>query len=382
MREIILLENLTGKKVILESQDLSLILSKIRDKTHPEYIKRINSFVDFNVDTDTIIKAEYDRMKTGLEHIQFDFGQSTEDKMREIIKRDNLNVSIGDFCDQYGTKVDDFWYSILHKLNWGEKISPKLVNKMNAYEKEIYENQIAIKPDTELAKAVKEKLEKIKSRIVKKEPASVGREREQQSIKGKLNPNLRIVIDEIAEEFRKVIERDLNTNLLNIADKFLEKFPSGKPTFEEYKNEYHNPTTRRWSDGDIKNSGLIEQVRGNEFELKSNYKDIAAKRANVASYEIIKSFQSKMYDKLGGFLNDLGKEFDVEHSGRLDTNDIHFKFVDGSKFSIRNKIVQKFRDGNFYHAYPTTFHDAYLSNGQKIGQPSEYTIKAAFLAAQ
>jgi hypothetical protein len=91
-------------------------------------------------------------------------------------------------------------------------------------------------------------------------------------------------------------------------------------------------------------------------------------------------FIRKMYDKIGGLVSDIDKDFRANVVGSdMSYNDINFIFNDNSKFSIRNQIVSKISNqGTFFYTYPTTFHDAYLPDGEKIPNPNEYSVKNAF----
>ncbi len=394
------LERISGRKIILKEADVSGIMDRLDDKaktsTSPyvqQDLQSLRKFVDFNPETDTLIKSEYERIKEALNKwVRFNLGKNTMEKTEEIANREGLpfkNFSM--FAKENGTTPPkETWRTILDMLYWGDKIPASYIKLMNPIEKEVYDYQNSSKPDTELYNAVKEKLALVKTRIVKREPKSVSVARHREEIKGALNPHLREVIDNIAEEFRKVVEEDNYNYYMKLIEIFKKDFGSNEATTEQYRAKYYKADPKRpdkdwagkWSDQELKYSHLFN-YSPTEIKIKSDAETIARKQAIENSEAIKKNFQAKMYDKLSGFLTELGKEFDITYKGKMRVNDIYFKFTDGSRFSIRNQIVSHFRwPGGFYYSYPTTFHDAYLPNGVKINQPSEYTIKKAFLDYQ
>lgn len=385
------LERLSGKKVFLKEADISPIMDRIDDKIKSSsnpYVQHdlelLRKFVDFNPETDTLIKAQYIKIKEALERfVKYNFGIPVRDFIKSVVERDGLTYSTpSEFAKSYGTKTEN-WYTILDVLLWGDRVLPKYVKMMNPLEKEIYDFINSPKPDSELYRNVKEKLALVKTRIVQREPKAVSVAREREVIKGALNPHLREVIDSIAEEFRKVVEEDTFTYYMKLAEDFKKDFSGNKATEDQYRKKYYkeiNPRRGEWLDEELVKTGLIQRASDGGRELRPDVESFSRKKANEISHIIMAKFQAKMYDKLSGFLTELGKDFDVSYKGRLRTNEIHFKFTDGSRFSIRNQIVSHYKyPGGYYYSYPSTFHDAYLANNVKISQPSEYTIKKAFL---
>jgi hypothetical protein len=197
-------------------------------------------------------------------------------------------------------------------------------------------------------------------------------EKELQQIKGKINPEIKTAIDEIAENFRIVIEEKELNYFTRYINEFKEKYPNGMTSSEFYyerKNDFIKTAIFHFV---FHEKGITK--------LKPNYTELAAKEANQVSKETITKWQVKMYDKLGGFLNDLNKKFTTDVIGKkMNENDIFFKFEDGSRFSIRNSIVPKVSNkGTYFYTYPTTFHNAVLANGEKVANPNELTVKQAF----
>jgi tRNA nucleotidyltransferase (CCA-adding enzyme) len=143
------------------------LLPLILENTNQSYVRQIENFIDFNPETDTIIKAEYDRMKYAVnDHLKLYSKIGTTDFIREIIKRENLNTSPAEFAKQYGTPVGNT--TIIWEMMWGGKLQKSWIPLMNNYEKEIYEYQQQPDPLQPLADAVKEKLALIRTKIGKK----------------------------------------------------------------------------------------------------------------------------------------------------------------------------------------------------------------------
>jgi hypothetical protein len=229
-------------------------------------------------------------------------------------------------------------------------------------------------PNLEELNELAQKIEEIR-KVVQPTPQEK-KDREVRVIKGRINPEIQNAIDEIAENFRKVIEENEYERFIRYIESFKQKFPNGA-----------NDNDKR----DRKNEFLFHAV--SYFLIKQNLNlynspsiimDNAEEKARKIAYNIsvdtIKSWQFKMYNKLGGFMSELNKKFKTTVLGnRLRENDIIFNFEDESKFSIRNKIVDKVSHlGTYFYTYPTTFHNAYLPDGTKIANPNEYTVKKAF----
>lgn len=203
------------------------------------------------------------------------------------------------------------------------------------------------------------------------------REQELKAIKGKVNPEIKTAIDEIAEDFRKVIEEKEYAYYLKVAKLFNEKFPDGisSKDYYERKNAYYREVI-----GFLLKKKDERSYIDHTYILTDNYEQKAKERATKISIETIAQWQGKMYNKLGGFISELNKKFTTSVIGRtMGEHDIIFKFDDGSRFSIRNQIVSKISNkGTYFYAYPTTFHNAFLPDGSRIAQPSEFTVKDAF----
>jgi len=217
-----------------------------------------------------------------------------------------------------------------------------------------------------------DKLEKIRKVVAPTGEEKRGKAIEQ--IKGKINPEIKNAIDEIAENFRVTIEKNEYQWYLRKFAEFYKEFPEGANYTQYNDKKYRSIFTELGSFIYI----VIHPFR--LFSIIPNAEEKAAKLANKKSYIIIASWQGKMYNKLGGFMSELNKKFTTDVVGRGPReNDIYFKFENGAKFTLRNKIVDKISHlGTYFYTYPTTFHSAFLANGDKIANPNEFTVKDAF----
>ena len=204
--------------------------------------------------------------------------------------------------------------------------------------------------------------------------------RELKVIKGRVNPEIKKAIDEIGESFRVTIEENEFNHLTRVAEQFKLTYEKGMPT--NLAHDRRNPN--RWMASIL--SPYISSKNestghyDNTYRLVPDYKNKMNKDAKDISEQVIASWQSKMYNKLGGFMQELNQEFTTKVTGKRERqSDILFKFKDGAQFKIRNQIVGKMSPlHNYFYTYPTTFHDAILPDGSKIKNPNEFNVKKAF----
>lgn len=196
-------------------------------------------------------------------------------------------------------------------------------------------------------------------------------------IKGAVNPEIKKAIDEIAESFRQYIEDKEYDWAIGIGESFEKHYPNGAD--EKEYNDKKNRAYFRYVGPFLKRT---QDTYGNNrmYNIIPDLETKARSRAILISQETIKAWQLKMYNKLGGFISDLNKKFKTFVTGdRMGYNRITFKFDDGSNFTLQNQIVGKQSHlGNYFYAYPSTFHNAYLPDGSKIANPNEFTVKNAF----
>jgi len=204
--------------------------------------------------------------------------------------------------------------------------------------------------------------------------------RELKRIKGRVNPEIKKAIDEIAEGFRITIEENEFNHLTRVAEQFKLTYEKGMPT--DLAHDRRNPNRwmasilSRYLSSKNESTGRYD----NMYRLIPDYENAMRKDAKDISEQVIASWQGKMYNKLGGFMQELNQEFTTKVLGKRERqNDILFKFKDGSQFKIHNQVVGKMSHlHNYFYTYPTTFHDAILPNGTKIKNPNEFNVKKAF----
>ena len=213
-----------------------------------------------------------------------------------------------------------------------------------------------------------------------------------EQIKGELDPALDREITRLKEKWRPVIY-DHTLQYLKaqreMASNFLDTIGWGGPVpprrsdqeaFEKYERE----------------CGIIARylkkgVITRESTGRSTYYLLVGDHplegwAKLSADQESEDFHFKMASKLGGLVTDIGKTLQsVEdwagqgHSPFEST--MRFRFSDGSNFLLKNSIVASVSPlGTFFYRYPSTFHDAYNAKNEKIANPDEYNVKAAFIA--
>jgi len=146
-------------------------------------------------------------------------------------------------------------------------------------------------------------------------------------IKGAVNPEIKKAIDEIAESFRQYIEDKEYQWALDIRESFNKHYPNGAN--ETDYNDKKNRSYFRYVSTFLKRT-QDERGFNRMWNIIPDLETKARARAILVSQETIKSWQLKMYNKLGGFVSDLHKKFKTSVAGdRIGYNRITFKFEDG-----------------------------------------------------
>lgn len=117
----------------------------------------------------------------------------------------------------------------------------------------------------------------------------------------------------------------------------------------------------------------------NDMAIKVVRKDIDSyikERIDDDTKDMFESFLSKQTKKT----DDIIKGRNVFVKGRIRDNllegDINFILDDGSKFDMRFQVISKYSSqGKFFYQFPTTFHNAFMKNGEQIKNPSEKRLK-------
>lgn len=366
----------------MKVETINWIIEQVNDKaivktktTRAKVINAVELISTFSDDNLTMEKKELTKHLNLLDKVcgtyyGIRYSSINSDERYEIL--DTLAQSRGAnrYFDIYSDK-DSITNMISHFSHYGIASIQYNYNKIKGVELNDIEKEYISKfyPNMEKWVELLEKITEIKHYF---NPTKEEKEaRKLKEIKGSVNTELKKAIDEIAEKFRKNIEEKHRENYYKRIDNFIEKYPSGLSINNDRKIKDYA-------------SSLFKFIkRDNETDLYiilPNAKEIASKMAKDESDEIIVSWQIKMYNKLGGdFINTFNNNFETFVSGDFNYNDILFKFSDGSSFVLRNNIVSKFSNiGTFFYTFPTTFHDAYLPDGEVVKSPDEYSVKKAF----
>jgi hypothetical protein len=344
-----------------------------------KYTGFLNQLDDFTESNQTIEKKELTKIKNSFDRLYGDY-YGGDKVFHEKRKKDLEQVAIKKGVSIYPYENPDLAMSTLGMKisNYGISDAQRNINKFDEVKFTKDEQKFIDKYYSNFDKwsDLNSKIEEI--RTILNPTAKERREKELKEIKGKLNPQIKTVIDEIAEDFREVIE---TTELKNY-ERSLERFREVRG--DSFPNNETQDRKFKWIGGiniklyqKPKDAGYTYDY---DLTLVDDYQDIMEKTALSVSHSTIMVFIRKMYDKIGGLVSDIDKDFRANVVGSdMSYNDINFIFNDNSKFSIRNQIVSKISNqGTFFYTYPTTFHDAYLPDGEKIPNPNEYSVKNAF----
>lgn len=120
-----------------------------------------------------------------------------------------------------------------------------------------------------------------------------------------------------------------------------------------------------------------------KVKLKSDANAKVKKIAENKTKFILEKFYKKNLSKLKKILDKIGDPDKIEllnsyYSQGSFNSDMIFKWNNGSQFQVRNQIVIVWGQSKDFARYPTTFHNAILSDGKKIKNPSEKKILEEF----
>jgi hypothetical protein len=128
-------------------------------------------------------------------------------------------------------------------------------------------------------------------------------------------------------------------------------------------------------------------TRNNRMEpytVRPDAETIMEKRAEEEAGFMQQKFVAKNTRKLAPIISAKGSMADAKvlhangHGGSI-SGTMYVSFQDGSKFIVDNSIViGASKYGLRFYRYPTTFHDVYLANGERMPQPSEEKMHKIF----
>ena len=349
--------------------------SKTREKLF-YYIELIYAFTE---ELKSIDKKELTKITNDLDNIVREYYHKINSTFSRKTELDALAVKQGyrDCYDATSKHKDPIFQVIQFGTVYGiHEVKRIYKAKHAAFDNaELYFFIDTYYPNIESWNNLAEKLDEIKIIL---NPTKEQREAKKlQKIKGKVNPEIKAAIDEIAEDFRQVIEKNEYIWYLKQFLGFTAEFPKGIE-YDALNSKRHHYI--RQNIGRFLTKARHDTFTGGTYILIPNHAEVAEKIAHETSVATITKWQSKMYDKLGGFITELNKKFEISVIGQgLNAHDIVFHFEDGSKFTINNQIVNKVSTlGNYFYTYPTTFHHAYLPDTTRIENPCEFTVKKAF----
>lgn len=338
-------------------------------KTKEKYVSFLKKLYEFSEENQVIQKKELTIIKNAIDKLCGIYYNSSKNESKidfeKILKK--LNIQSWD----YKGPLRMIHVYTIHDT---KRIKEKVENsELIPEEREYYEKYFG---NLDYWIEILDRIEYV--RKVLNPTAKERKEKALKTIKGKVNPKIANAIDEIAENFRKSIEKTQLKNYTNSLEKFRER-NGDNVSHDIYSN-------KKFSWGGGINHKLYKKPKSaprygyHDLILVGDYQQVMEDTANRDSYEIIAKFKYKMYDKIGGMISDINKGFKIEVIGNSWTqNDIMFVFDDGSGFTIRNKIVYKIsHQGTTFYTYPTTFHNAYLPDGKRIKSPNEYIVKKRF----
>jgi hypothetical protein len=314
---------------------------------------------DFSKVFGTYYSLNRDERKLDLEKIQKDRGMeylfSAKEKSDDYKVCQTLKLGVNFYSLLDAQRNIDKFNDIEHLLNKNENdFVEKYFSNMDKWAT-LYNSIKSIEDNLKSTQLKKKEEEKIKE------------------IKGKVHPLMRDAINEIKEEFRITIEKNqlefFNNRMLRLADKY--NFKISKSDIEEAREKKQDILYGVHQFFEKAGSFLIPRV---------DYKEMMKKEANEISIEKSDGWAYKMFHKLGGLLNGVDIKFTIKKtSDNYRSNQLYFDFEDGASFTIRNKIVFKYSSSDTpFTQFVTTFHNAYLPDGERIKSPDEYTVKKAF----
>ena len=224
-------------------------------------------------------------------------------------------------------------------------------------------------------------------------PKQEAERRRKEIIKGSLDPSLEKEISRLKDKWEPVIYEATLTHLISRRD-------SAALLLKEIDWKTPDPSKALTREDQIRSKTIsrrlkVFQVEGvvkseetaekDIYALRPSANNVLEKIAQTIATDESDGFYYKMADKLGGLVTDSRKTIQSVadwNMGRKTPFEsaMRFTFSDGSRFVLQNTIVHtRSALGHPFFRYPTTFHDAYNAKGEKIANPDENRVKAAFL---
>lgn len=230
------------------------------------------------------------------------------------------------------------------------------------------------------------KVAELKGMVVKKKRAEVEKKEAANAtakdiLSHKDVKKVRKVLIQITQDVRADVEKAYAREYKQYLDVWKEQYEPGDRKTNVYVAFSRNPHVRQ-----IVGSVVKEGKKRYEEEVDKKWKSIFKKRAAKAADDMLEHFILKNTEKLGRIvaakdnmksitIGNVRTEMGVVEGGM----DIAFK--DKSKFTVINKVVSSYsKNGKPFYRFPTTFHNVKMSDGNKLGNPSEAKMKAEFIS--
>lgn len=323
-------------------------------------VEDIDYIMNFDSTNDSIDRKTYSDLEYKLKNLSSDYN---------TYKYQPNNQSWVEFINNNGTIINGI--NILEKLldkpadfKKFEKYNSQLSDLEKQYISDFKNNYIV----KQQIKELKDKFKELKNNISKPETKQSIQLKQREYIKGRIDSKLKSSLEDIAEEFRTNIETRYQQYYSNVINKFKE---------QEERIEKLNHDERSAIMPFLNRIATQYKV---SWILKDNINEEIKKESKRISTIIIQKFINKMFDKLGGLLIDINKEVkEIIKFGNHSQGQIRFIFTDGSEFTIQNSIVSAESVlGTPFYRYPLTFHNIINSDGNKVSNPSELTLKKYF----
>ena len=151
-----------------------------------------------------------------------------------------------------------------------------------------------------------------------------------------------------------------------------------------------DPAAQRKARMVIATFGIWERSLNGPMRLKDDYVAVLTAEGKTSAKQMQDTFIVKNAKKLGSILDKKSSALtgNPEILRARASQGGHFEgvmkisFVDGSQFTVTNKVVFKRNNyGTNFVQFPTTFHDVVMPDGKKMGTPNEEKMNTVFAVA-
>ena len=267
----------------------------------------------------------------------------------------------------------------IHRAAGSLKKIEKIKDKSHSLVKDSLAFFNEIKPLTDAGQSTKDMVVKKKKAVVDKEQAA---EKETKSTMSHADvKKVRTVLTKVTQKLHDGLY-DRNVQWLqNVVKEYRSQYdPDDRKT--GYLRKYSRDPYIRGIVGKVVD--FKSGASGESETMKPGYNKILKDEAERMTKDVLDRFISKNTDKLGAIVKNKNNLNQVEliraSAGRGVVEGLmRLTFGDKSSFEVNNKIVGSYSKlGKPFHRFPTTFHNVKMSDGSKMGQPSESKMKKEF----